>query len=519
MTPNTVFHRIKTFGIKEWISLAALVIPAALLAYVWAIAPVVADDLMYTSKPDHYLAEGRNLWAGILAELQFHAMFDNIRLANVVYLVSAYFVSRPLMACIMAVCFSAGIWVFTRVVSGGLHTPMIVCTILFVYTYILQWLIVLSHDYLMNYLPTMLLVAIVLYLFLRIDTLGRGKRKLLYILALVLGLWHESGALPLLLALTVYMFVTRRSTKAQIFVCVFLFLGVALCFCAPGPWVRLAGTYNDVNMPKFQMKFSFAVALLSVPIAAWMYLKDRRKYGRVCQDTALICLCAAGMVGGFILFLVIHISPRTNFCGVMLAACAFILFGHRIFKGRKISRQWWLSIPILAVTITHCAFVAITATDAVNVFRRIEHEFIASGKDYIFCDLGPVRHFPSLWTCKMADSDHLLMHDLFVQEWILIHHRGKQRGLIFFPRELCDVDIEPGEKIPGGNSIYRKGDVLYIPYNDSTAHLLTRRFWWNVDKERVFELNSDTLRTPRGFKIIYLDPHNIGEEIPSRIKE
>lgn len=267
------------------------------------------------------------------------------------------------------------------------------------------------------------------------------------------------------------------------------------------------------------MKFSFTLALMCVPIAIWMYLKDKRKYGRVQQDTALICLCAAGLVGGFMLFLVIHTSPRTNFCGVMLAACALILTGRKIFKGRKVTRQWWLAIPILAVIITHYALVAITTTDAVKVYRRIEREFIDSGKDYIFCDFGSVRRFPTLWTYKYADPDHLLLHSLTVQEWLLIHHRGKQRGLIFFPRELRDVDIEPGEKIPGGNSIYRKGNALYIPYNDSTAHLLTRRFWWNLDKERVFELNSDTLRTPRGFKIIYLDPHRIGEEIPSRILE
>lgn len=56
MYTNNIFHKIKGFGIKEWISLAALTIPAVFLAYIWAISPAIADDLMYISTPIHYMA-------------------------------------------------------------------------------------------------------------------------------------------------------------------------------------------------------------------------------------------------------------------------------------------------------------------------------------------------------------------------------------------------------------------------------------------------------------------------------
>ncbi|MCM1005224.1 MAG: DUF6056 family protein [Prevotella sp.] len=501
--------------VRFLISLLAILVPAALMTYIWWIIPAHVDDLWYLDRPDHLVAVGMSRFQANLVELKWHFYHDNIRLANIFYLVTAGFVSRPVIACFLGICFAGALLLLVRLGKVSMWRPLAVCTLLLVYTYCLQWLMFpFSFDFALNYVPTLFMMSGTVYMFLKVATLNKRQRISLYALALITGLWHESGSVPLVAALIAYMSVRCKASRRELIVLAMVCLGTAICFCTPGPWARWQIVGAAARQEGNGLKITVMAVLLLVPAAVWIYIRDYRKYGRPTPDTAYICLCASALVGTLPLHYAVPGYDRAWFCPVLLSISGWLRLVSNLFGEHRLSRYWWLSVPMLAVCIYHYTCLAITATDVTREYKIAIRQYIESDKDMIFIDIPAPRRYQTLWRQKCL-LDHQFFHTGYVQYLASMYWKKVDRDMIFVPTALADVDVHPGHKVKGNTPAYAKAGLLYMKYNDSTAALLEKRFW-GCDIG-LLELNPDTFRTLRGKKYLFLDYHILNTPEPKEL--
>ncbi|MCM1005176.1 MAG: DUF6056 family protein [Prevotella sp.] len=495
-------HRVEKLKcIASWLLLLA---PAVLLGIMWWIVPANADDLWYDAGLQNALAHTSGKWSAILAEMQVRFQMDNIRLANVTYLIESAWIPRPIMAVILAACFRGCILLMMRLSGSNMRRPLDVAFLSFCLTFTLQWLYFpFSHDFALNYLPTLLLALGICTLFVRLPQLSRTGRFALFSLALLSGFWHEGCALTLLCALPAYMLARRYIGSAAWLACLLLIPGVVLYVLTPGFTARM----NDVVRANAAIMLDppYLLSLSVIPVVLCLFVHDVRKYGYkgIPQQTAIACMGVGASMASVILCMVSGWITRAGLVGVWLTLPAWIIVLNRLIPSIWINRLWPAAFLPLFIIVCNLSLIIFETRDFLKVYNRAIEQYAQSEQTAIFCDTKAPEPHLLLW--RYGHPARKFFRRSLEQMRICQYRHGVVRQTIFFPEELREVDIRPGSKVPGDNPLYEKAGFLYIPVADTVPENLDY-FQWNTPSG-IIEAEADTFRTPAtGRQYLYVMP-------------
>lgn len=446
---------------RVWLSLIAIFVPALVLGYLWWVIPPHADDLWYAKGFVRNLSNGDTTIQAIIGEMNYRFNTDNIRLANIFFLIEYAWIPWQVMACLLSACFTATIYLLIKLSGLTLRDPLAVSTLTLGYLYMMQWIYFpFSHDFALNYIPSGLLVAATALLFTRLSSLSHRQYTGLCFLALLTGFWHEGAAISLLLALAAYMFAGRLYCKRAWMILILLSLGVLVYLLTPGFFARMGTSYVQSRFDSFVFSEMYLITLPLIPIAIIKYIKEYRKYaGRVDKATSIICLCAGATLGGLMLYLAFPGSPRAGLCGSWLALPGWLILFRRPAKTTHTRSLWKLSaIPVLII-IFHCGSLAVETHQMLKIYTPLEDAYLKQKQEYIFCRIPEADLYPSLW--REGRPALLFMHGGYVQMRLSLFHTGEMRHAVFIPEQLRKADSIPGTKMKGENPFYLKEGKIY----------------------------------------------------------
>lgn len=503
-------------NLRSSISMIALLVPAALLAYIWSVMPPSADDLWYTERVTLRINNGFSTLYSIVREIRWRFWHDNIRLANIVYLFGGTLLPRWVTGVFLGGCVWGGLRLMMLLGCVKMRQPFFVALILLIYSNSLQWLVhVFSHDFALNYVPALTLTGGVIYLFIRDEKLGRGRRILLFVLALLAGLWHEASAGILVAGLLAYMVATRRYSRTRIVTTILAGVGVLVFFCTPGMWWRSSVASYAFSGQPFQINAMVAISLTLIPIAIHMWILDFRVSRRASPSTALVVLCACALLVAQIPMLIIPGIDRATFCPMILCSAAWCVVLRHFFKwltGKAgnivmgvIPVLQWGSVLIILLIVGHFGRWAYEAREISRSYPGLLNQYRKANSTAIFCDIDETDiSYPcgiEIWDAKITPN-YEFYHPGYTQMLTSRYVKRHDRHLIFIPTPLADVDVNPGTSVSDNPDIKSKDGYLYTAFTDSLpVHIPIRRMVDGVNTELI----PDTFRTTRGAKFLFLD--------------
>ena len=159
------------FDIRVSLTVLSVAVPVVGMTVLWCMLPAHSDDLWYDQGVRDFMAAGQSRLQALLSEMQVHAETDNLRFANVAYLLCSC-VPRWVTAVLLGFCMAWGLWGLVKLSGGGIQTPLRASMLSAAYVYVLPWMAFpFSHDFALNYVPSVALCAWTAWLFCRPRTL------------------------------------------------------------------------------------------------------------------------------------------------------------------------------------------------------------------------------------------------------------------------------------------------------------------------------------------------------------
>lgn len=422
------------FDIRVFLVFLSVAVPAAGMTVLWCLLPAHADDLWYDQGVRDFMSRGQTRWQAVLSEMHVHAMTDNLRLANVAYLLGGW-LPRVVTACFLGLCMAWGLWRLTRLSGGGVRTPLRASFLSVAYVCLMPWMAYpFSHDFALNYVPSVALCSWTAWMFCRPAPTGLRGRVWTGALALLTGFWHEGAAVPLIVAFPVYMLVSGNRERWRWLVWLALMPGVLAYVCLPGFWYRLSqmGTGHE----GVSLKWAYLLTVGLAAVALWLSRRARRR-DVPRPDVEVIGLCASGGVGSLALALVVSGCERAMVCGMMLCLAGWVRVAG-LWRGR-FPVMWihrasvWTSVMAVCVLAGHFAVVVEESRAMLVKYDAALARYVDSGRPWVSCDLDYGREWPCLWReCRPA---HQFLRPGYVQQRLSIWWRGEDRFQIFYDEE------------------------------------------------------------------------------------
>lgn len=111
------------FDIRVSLFILSVAVPVVGMTVLWSMLPPHSDDLWYDQGVRDFMAAGQTRLQAVLSEMQVHAATDNLRLANVAYLLCGW-LPRWATACLLGFCMAWGLWGLVKLSRGGIRTPL-----------------------------------------------------------------------------------------------------------------------------------------------------------------------------------------------------------------------------------------------------------------------------------------------------------------------------------------------------------------------------------------------------------
>lgn len=420
-------------GIRALLTVLSAVVPAVGMTVLWWMLPAHADDVWYDQGVRDFMAQGHDRWQAILCEMRVHFMTDNLRLANVTYLLGSGWLPRQVTACLLGACMALGLWGLARLAGCGLRSAGRVAVLASAYVYIMPWMAYpFSHDFALNYVPSVALCAWTAWLFCRPGPVRRGGVAALMALALLTGFWHEGAAVPLIVAFPVYMYVSGRCERWRWLVWLALMPGVLFYVCSPGFWYRLAQMGTGGQGFSFKWAYMLTVALVALTVWLWVVTRGRRAVRP--EWLCVLGLCAAAGAGGFVLAMGVSGCERAVLCGMMLCLSGWARVADMVWRrigGKALqSAPVWLAGVAVSVLAWHFAVVVTESRSMLVRYERALCLYVESGASSVCCDLDYGRELPCLW--RECRPGRQFLRAGYVQQRLSIWWRGEDRQQIFY---------------------------------------------------------------------------------------
>lgn len=179
---------------------------------IFATFPRISDDYWYGLLQHDYLRGLSDTisWEGFRETLRVHMLYDNTRLANVVFmflqLLPVWLSAMVPAACVLWLC--AAICRFARI--GGRNLLLVAVMLLAVSVFPPWFENFFTLCFALNYLPP----AAMMCAYAMSLTDGKKPSRWAYVNAAVLGLWHEAFGISLIVGSLAYIVATDRRRQA-----------------------------------------------------------------------------------------------------------------------------------------------------------------------------------------------------------------------------------------------------------------------------------------------------------------
>ena len=178
------------YSIFVWTLIAVVSVGMGIM---WIFTPESADDLWYRFEFDGYLRKGFDTLGTFIAQFSYRIQRDNIRLANILFILQLPLRCEWLVGVFLAACWTA-MWVYVRKLFDVMCArPISIAASICLAMCLLPWEeYMFSHDFAINYVFPSAFTVISFYYFIQLAQ-RKNVRHIyaFYALVLIAGLSHH----------------------------------------------------------------------------------------------------------------------------------------------------------------------------------------------------------------------------------------------------------------------------------------------------------------------------------------
>lgn len=432
---------------------------AIAFAVMYIAMPYHCDDFWYMGQLIDYVFYGKEGFpaGGILSVIRWHYLYDNARLANIVYATVMLF-PRWIPAILTSLLSAATIIMLARV--AGLRRDMWkgAVWLCFLYTVFLPWpeyLFAVCHQF--NYAWAAALSLFAVCLFFRE---GRTPVWLMAVTGLLAGAWHEGFSVPLLSGFVVVALVRRGrfADAPRLVLLASLAAGIAWLMLAPPFFGRADSPARALADPDTWlrcMRFDILYTLFALMALVAVFIPRGRR--RLVSPLTIFLLVSGGCAFG------IHMHAlfclRAGFWAELAAVAGIVRLWPALFAPLRAPRLSAVASAAAAGFLALHLIVACAMTVIMNrEFNRIFEQYIASPDGRIFVDLTHDFEAPLLALGKPSS-----LHMETALAWHLRPQFHVAKPLLAVPSELAHVTGDSGEAVGGRPGLRRLGNLCFIP--------------------------------------------------------
>lgn len=454
-------------------------------------APKHSDDYWYMlplkswfeSQGIVWPEEGGNVFrAGVPFREMFsvwseHYMIDNIRLGNVLSVFLLMFpkwVGSGLMVMCWIYC------MFGTFSLAGLNwrKSRYIWLALVMWGFLMPWSDHMSSlVYQMNYIaPTALCVF-----FLKMLLSRTNNTVVMFFLGLIIGLWHEGFAVPLVVGVTGLMFLDSNRRNREYYAGISgICIGLACILTSPGV-LKNINAISDKNegigiIIILKTLLSTLPYWVMVAILSWSILVKRKKY--LIKDRFLIVALVSGFVP--VLFMIIlRTEPRVVWWTQFVSIAGLLKLVNVLDKWQFITSGF---VDIIAFVLVILLFIRLIVADYSVVKLKLNmgyaiSEYHDKPRNSIFVNVDDVRTVP-LINIGMINPG-MYTYDMEAVRSYYLYGNKPARSFMMIPERLRSVDENSGHEVPGEPGYRIIDGYLFNVLDDSESDY--RNGWLIID--------------------------------------
>ncbi len=426
------------------------------MAVIWMFAPPVIDDFWYRNEYKELLNDTGNGLQACLQALNSRVTTDNIRLPNLIFVFLQPFDYRVLTGIFTALCWAVSFVSAIKIAGCTLRRADVVVAITLLWLLGLPWdEYMMSAAFYLNYVVPCAFMFCTIWMFLS----GKHSTTLAVIFAALTSWAHEAAGLTLIAALVGRMIFDHRIiTRRRVFIMAAAI--VVFCFHLIAPAYKVHSAEYAMGSRNITVDVFFAYPSVWLFICVTFVLIAAKKFG-YCKSISsglLAMFSAAGMVSIF-LHCLFQSFDRCAWFGLAMVYTGYAYLLTKVKVPVMIQRLtgivtfallcWhFTAVGIEVFKVRRLFFPALEAYEK-NDCRPVFVDVLAE-KDILEASLGRGSRLPFQPGVSASNISGYFDH-------------GQLRSMVFIPRQLNDVSVNPGTKVPGENEYYIKDGYLYRP--------------------------------------------------------
>lgn len=403
-------------------------------------APITGGD------PIHYGMPWHNFWETMVA----HYYHDNARLSNYVATVLLIF-PKWVGSAIPALCWVYVMWGSLKLANVNWRESALIPFAIFLWIFGLPWRDYLgSLMYQFNYVVASALCIGLLNL-IRSHVLGRWGRLGLFVLAVVVGAWHEGFSAFMIAGLTMVLLLSKEVDRKNILIAL---TGLGIGFV----WLLMCPNFfTRVDQEYVKNSRSFFVRVIKTcfwhfPSFIFLFLVgiDWLKSGwrKLCIDS-LIIFITSGVIVSIGLALYID-AARAGWMGDLFAIPGILYLLNKLSPSFwNAYRRWSLIIGI--VLMTGSVWTLVLVDKYTLAYKPIfEDMMVRYGKkesNLFFGDIMPDYKRP--YVVSLFVNDRYIFNQDWFEVYYFAHKEVLENHWRMIPKQLENFDFEKSEILPG----------------------------------------------------------------------
>lgn len=409
-------------------------------------------------------------WEEIKATWSYHYNFDNARLGNILV---PFFLLLPKWIG-SGLCVAAWLFAMTgsfRLAKVNIRQSPLVPLAVFLWCFFMPWrngmgCVVFQFNYL---IPSALSVMLLYYLLVLYEE--RKDAFLIFIMAFLVGLWHEGFGLSIIVGLIAVLMRCRNLRNCDfILALIGLLVGVSILSVVPAMGVRCEKILNFAFNEVLQT-IAYTVGLSSL---YWIFLllviwvRVKKKIKKIFFDPIIIFSLASGIVTVCIM-LVTYTESRVTWWAQFISVVGImrVLDGYYLFWKRYTLKTAILGSVTSMFVIMHLGVVDYYAMRMNNALRRALYSYQSNKNQSVFEDVLTYEEMP-LISLKTPD---LLFYTTGIN-WIsaFVHKSSVDKMFMIIPDDLRFIDSSSGRVILGDLRMREYKHHLFMPTDSSETN-------------------------------------------------
>lgn len=447
--------------------------------------PRYVDDLWYSIDIMSWERglEYTHWWEPVRDTIAYHMTYDTSRLSNILFtpflLLPKWAGSLPLTMLVFPT-----LVLMMRMASVSWRRSPLGAVLVLLFGFGLPWYDSIGSEcYQFNYIVPMALGLWVAAAALR---LIKSPRWLLVAGSVLLGMWHEGFAIPILsglVAVTIFCHpdVSRRRLVT---VCVAIAAGLLWIVLSPSLLYRMdtvaSQQHRDLGAKTVFILLQHPLFLLTVVLAAIAAMKAGARHAL--RSPAMIFLGVSALVSICISAATLS-SPRAAWWCDTATIPALLILLHTLLPGvtgRYDRRTLFYAVPCLALATAHYSAVAYWSLKADKAMHETHAQHMANPRAAAFFDYPTELQAPLI--CYETPDFTLFVGEIFRVFYNMHYHRLDDIEVRFVPAALRTMHPGSGEPLADSGCIRRVEGHMVMPLDS---------FPEPIDTARVTEVIAD----------------------------